>query len=148
MSSWVSKRKEARLHVHSNANILSARMYNLTLGGVVLYGLLTNVLMYFVFGDAALQLNPIVFIIGYFVCAITGTVISVMSNNPAISFLGYNLVVVPVGLVVGIVVKSFVKNGDASLVFQAIVLTVIITSTMIALSTALSKVFGYSCAFQ
>lgn len=142
MSSWTSERKEARLHAHSDANILSARTYNLALGGAVLYGLWVNVLMYFVFGDAALQLNPIVFIIGYFACAITGIVISAKSNNPAISFLGYNLVVVPVGLVVGIVVKSYVKNGDASLVFQAIVLTVVITSAMIALSIMFPEFFS------
>ena len=98
--------------------------------------------MYFIFGDVAQQINPIIFFIGYFACAITGIVMSAKSTNPLISFIGYNLVVVPVGLVVGVVVKSYVKNGDADLVFQAIVLTAVITAAMIALSIAFPEFFS------
>ena len=139
--SWSSDRKEARLSA-MEGTILSDRTYNFALGGSVLYGLLMNILMYFIFGDAALQINPIIFFIGYFACAITGIVMSAKSTNPLISFIGYNLVVVPVGLVVGIVVKSYVKNGDADIVFQAIVLTAVITAAMIALSIAFPKFFS------
>lgn len=136
-----SDRKEERLYA-TEGTILNDRTYNFALGGSVLYGLLMNILMYFIFGDAASQINPIIFIVGYFGCAFTGIIMSAKSTNPLISFIGYNLVVVPVGLVVGIVVKSYVKNGDANLVFQAIVLTTIITATMIALSIAFPKFFS------
>lgn len=136
-----SDRKEARLGA-TEGTILSDRTYNFALGGSVLYGLLMNVLMYFIFGDAALQIDPLMFNIGYFVCGITGLIMSTKSKNPLISFIGYNLVVVPAGLVVGIVVKSYVKNGDANLVFQAIVLTTVITTVMIALSIAFPSFFS------
>ncbi len=141
MSSWTSERKEERMNA-VEGKILDARTYNLALGGTVLYGLLINVLMYYVFGDVALQFNPIIFIIGYFACAITGIVMSAKSTNPLISFIGYNLVVLPVGLVVGIVVKSYVKGGDADIVLQAIVLTCVITAAMIALSIAFPEFFS------
>lgn len=139
--SWSSDRKEARMNA-LEGKILDARTYNLALGGSVLYGLLMNVLMYYIFGDAALQINPIIFFIGYFACAITGIIMSAKSTNPLISFIGYNLVVVPIGFVVGIVVDSYVKNGDSALVFQAIVLTTVVTAAMIALSIAFPEFFS------
>lgn len=138
---WVSNRKKARLNV-AKGRILDDRTYNLALGGTVLYGLFINILMYFIFGDIANSFNPIAFLIGYFVCAITGIIMSAKSTTPLISFIGYNLVVVPIGFVVGIVVDAYVKNGDSSLVFQAIVLTAIITTVMINLSIIFPQFFS------
>lgn len=138
--SWSSDRKEARLRAMEGA-ILSDRMYNIALGGIILYGLLMNVLMYFIFGDIALH-NPTAVIVGYTICSLIGVIMSRLSTNPLISFIGYNLVVVPIGLMIGILVEEFVKNGDADIVFQAIVLTTAITATMVALPMAFPKFFS------
>ena len=139
--SWISERKEARFEI-TGGNILDARTYNFALGGMVLYGLVVNLVMYHFFGGIASTINPIAFLVGYFVCAILGIVLSSKSTNPLISFIGYNLVVVPVGLVVGIVVESYIENGDAELVFQAIVLTAVITTIMINLSIIFPQFFS------
>jgi len=139
--SWISERKEERLFA-CDGKELDERTYNLFLGGIVLYGLLMNILMFFIFGDVALAINPLVFIIGYFVCALTGIFMSSKSKNPLISFIGYNLVVIPVGLVVNIAVTTYVEEGDANLVFQAIVLTAVTTAVMIGLSIAFPQFFS------
>lgn len=142
MDSFMNERKESRLTQQFEAKILNARIYNLFLGGTVLYGLLMNVLIYYFFGDVALSVNPIIFSIGYFICAIIGIVMSTHSTNPLISFIGYNLVVVPVGLVVCIAIKPYIKNGNIDIVFQAVVLTAVITFIMIALSIAFPNFFS------
>ena len=139
--SYISERKEARFKI-TEGNILNARTYNLAFGGMVLYGLAANILMYHFFGDIASTINPFIFYIGYFVCTILGIVLSSQSTNPIISFIGYNLVVVPIGLAVGITVESYVKNGDAELVFQAISLTSVITAIMIILSIIFPRFFS------
>ena len=80
--------------------IISDRAYNGTIAVVLLWGLLINYLMC---SSETVTLavvrfyadNPIVFLIGYLVLALAGIFISAKSHNPLVSFLGYNLVVVP-----------------------------------------------------
>ena len=139
--SWTSDRKEQRMAA-IEGKPLSDRTYNLTLGFVVLYGLIANVLSCYFIGDKLNNINPVAFLIGYFALAITGILMSSFSKNPFISFIGYNLVVLPVGVVVSMVVSTYVKNGNANLVFQAIVYTALITATMVILSIIYPNFFA------
>ena len=138
----ISERKNERMvkPVLENA-IVSDRTYNLYLGGVVAYGLLMNVLICSKLTGFALSLNPIFLFVGYLICVIAGSYISAKSNDPLISFLGYNLVVVPVGLVVSTAVYYY--GGLSSLVvLQAITYTAGITVVMICLSILKPEFFS------
>ena len=99
--------RRARLEaVYTEDEIIPDRVYNGVLLGVLLWGLLANLLLCFFLGDRMLAVNPTLLLIGYFVCAIAGTVIAGKSRKPLISFLGYNLVVVPFGLMLSAVVAE------------------------------------------
>lgn len=118
--------------------VIGAHAYNLVIGGVVLYGIIVNVLMCYYMAPAIMQINPIVLLIGYFVLAIVGSMITYSSHSPLVSFLGYNLVVLPVGAVLTVCVQGYSTN----VVSQAFVLTGIITAVMLLLSTAFPGFFA------
>lgn len=124
------------------ADEVSTRTYNLFLGGAVLYGLIANFLICYTVGDKALQINPIVLIIGYFVCCFTGIIMSFKSNSPIISFIGYNLVVIPIGLVMSIIISTYVKEGMGDLIPQAVLVTAAVTTIMIGLSIVFPSFFS------
>ena len=142
MSSWTDERREARLNQGCFVrDELTERQYNLALGGVVLYGLLFNVVICQFAGDVFTWMNPIAFIIAYVICCIAGVRISSNSDNPLISFFGYNLVVVPVGLVVSSVVSGY-GGVNSAVVFQAFGYTAVITLCMIGLASAVPDFFS------
>ncbi|MCR4901801.1 MAG: Bax inhibitor-1 family protein [Butyrivibrio sp.] len=140
--SVLSERKEERLYKQVLENeIVSPRTYNMYLGGTIAYGLIINIIMCATCVDLVLSINPIIFIIGYFICAIAGTFISAKSDKPAMSFLGYNLVVLPVGLVVTSAVYYY--GGLSSyIVLEAFVYTACITCIMICLSILKPEFFS------
>lgn len=138
----ISERKNERMvrPVLENS-LVSDRTYNLYLGGVIVYGLIVNVLICSKFTGLALSLNPIVLFLGYLICVLAGTFISAKSSDPLISFLGYNLVVVPVGLVVSTAVYYY--GGLSSIVvLQAITYTAGIAVVMICLSILKPEFFS------
>jgi len=140
--SSLSERKEERLYKQVLENqIVSGRTYNMYLGGTIAYGLLINIIMCATCVDFVLGLNPIIFIIGYFACALLGTFISAKSDNPLISFLGYNLVVLPIGLVVTEAVYYY-GGLDSFVVLEAFVYTACITCIMICLSILMPDFFS------
>lgn len=135
MSDWMNERKENRLYQEIYAEEeISARSYNLAIGGVVLYGILMNVGLCAVVGDKIAYVNPILFFVTYVICCICGTVLSSKSDSALVSFLGFNLVAVPVGLVVSAAVSAYLGAGMADVVVQALVITALITGFMVAFS--------------
>lgn len=140
--SWSSQAREERLNaVYDEAEIIDTRTYNMVLGGVVLEGLILNYILCLIVGNVFDYINPGIFYFGYFVLALSGIFISRKSDNPFISFIGYNLVVVPCGLVVSTTVDAF-GGVDSALVTNAFLYTAIITITMIALSMAFQDFFA------
>lgn len=99
--------------------------------------------MCLIFGDMLEGINPIVFLIGYFVSCIAGIMMSSKSNNPAISFLGYNLVVILIGMLLSSVVTAY--SLDSAFVRDAFLYTLLITGCMIALSIVQPQFF---CIFR
>lgn len=110
---------------------LSANTYNLVIGGCLLYGFIVNALIVWLCGDLFMNMNYIVFLIGYFVLAFAGIFISSKSQNPAISFLGYNLVVVPIGAVLSVCLPGYA--------FKEILLAIIITGAVVGIMTVLAS---------
>ncbi len=115
-----------------------ARGYWTILGGTLFIGFLINYLMIkSIPGEAIMAINPWVLIIGYFVCAISGIMISAKSDNPWISFIGYLMVVIPVG----VVITPFVQKYDPSIVQKAALFTAVLTGIMTLLGATFPKFF-------
>ena len=92
--------KRAALRAASEGETLHESIYIATLLGCVLYGLIMNMIMCAIIPYEWVFINYTLVVIGYFICVIAGTVIANKSSNPFISFIGYNMVVVPVGVIV------------------------------------------------
>jgi len=92
-------------------------------------------------GDVVYSINPIIFIVGYIGCCITGMLMSSRSDNPVISFIGYNLVVLPIGFVVSVTVSAYGGTGSA-VVLQAFLYTALITFVMIGLASVAPEFFS------
>jgi len=127
--------KKARLARISEAvdpkAIISDRAYNGTIIVVLLWGLLVNYLLCRFVGTAIFTVSPIVLLIGYLVLVIAGILISAKSRNPLISFLGYNMVVVPFGLIIALMVETY-GGINSSVVTQAFLYTLLISAAMMA----------------
>ena len=132
MTNLSKERREERLRAYGGKNV-SRRKYNSVLCGTLLYGIFVNVLICIYLGDFAMQIQPIPFFIAYFVCVLTGTIMSAKSANPAVSFLGYNLVVAPCGFTVSIAVQRY-GGLTSETVTQAFLITLIIVAAMTLLS--------------
>jgi len=132
-----------RADVPTGVKEISASRFNLIMGGTVVYGLLMNVLMVLTIAKPVCEFFMrsqgmyIGFIIGYFVCAIAGAAIANKSDRPIISFLGYNLIVLPVGILLCLVIPGF----PIAMVTKAMALTAFVTLFMMGLGTAIPNTF-------
>ena len=140
-----AERKEARMNEKVDASaIMSDRAYNIAIGIVVLYGILINFLICAYGSDYALRLlgrvNPIILIIGYLVLVFGGSFMAMKSHNPLISFLGYNMIVLPLGLVLCITVSGYGGIGN-EVVIDAFMYTLGITLVIIGASCLVPKLF-------
>ena len=128
MYDYVEKRKNGEL---------SLRAYNLTIGLVLLWGFVVNVLMCKFCTKTFMSWNFTAVVIGYFIVAIAGMLISRFSDNPFISFIGYNMVVLPVGVVLSIALTEYDKIS----IMNALLTTTVVTLIMIILATAIPNIF-------
>ena len=133
--------RQARLDaVYTEDQIISDRAYNGVLLGVLLWGFLVNVLLCVFVGDVYRYVNPAVFLIGYFICAVVGIFIAGKSRKPLVSFLGYNLVVLPFGLAISTAVAAY-GGVDARVVTDAFLYTLLISIGMGGASLAFPSLF-------
>ncbi len=139
--SFFEKRKYERLYADYNLDdVIDRNRYNAIMGGIVVYGLVVNLILCKAVPNVYEYINPILFFIMYLVLAIAGTSISARSNNPIVSFIGYNMVVVPCGLVVSLAVQVY-GGLESQIVSQAFFYTLCITGIMIAASMLWPSVF-------
>lgn len=131
------ERREQRL-LEISGVMMDRRRYNMVLCGIMLYGLIANLIICTYFGDAAATMNSLSFLIGYFICALIGCMMSAFFTNPLINFIGYNLVVLPSGFVVSMTVQEYGGLGS-EVVIQAFLITLCITATMTLLAVALPE---------
>ena len=124
--------RQARIEtVVDDDEVVSPRVYNCVIIGVLLWGLVVNYVLCSMLSKTILDISPTVILIGYLALAIPGTIISAKSSNPWISFLGYNMVVVPFGLVISYVVEAL-GGMDSQVVTYAFMYTMLIAVGMFA----------------
>ncbi len=128
-----SNRKQLRL-MSGESDRLTDRAFNLVLTGLLAYGLFLNaVIVYFCAQDiisffAGKSIWMV--LLAYAVPTVVGILLAVRSDNPVVSFLGYNLVVLPVGVLLALIIPGL----PVDLVVKAMLLTAMVTVTMMLLS--------------
>lgn len=106
---------------------IPAGAYNLLIGVLLCWGLLVNGLLVEHVSTAWLLSIPRwMFFVGYFASCLYGVYLFNTSDHPVVSFIGYNFVVVPFGLIVNMVVSRYAPD----LVLQAIQVTAAATFLM------------------
>lgn len=117
--------------------LISDAAYNLLIGLVIGWGLWVNYLMVqSIPAEWLLAVNPRVLLIGYFVLVVTGAICTA-SNNAATSFLGYNLIVLPVGLLL----VRFLADVAPAVIARACFATGMVTASMMLLAIMYSGFF-------
>ena len=122
----------------TTGKLISENVYNLTIGLVLAWGFLLNWLLVTSISPASLvSFGFWPLMIGYFVSCFIGIRIYTKSDDPFISFIGYNFVVIPFGLILNIIVSSY----DPVIVQDAIRVTGIVTCIMMILGSAFPAFF-------
>jgi FtsH-binding integral membrane protein len=135
MDTGVFDRKKKRNQSHA---LINPALYNITMGAVLIWGFGVNILLVNSIPVSSLLKIPfLLFIIGYFASCFYGIHLFKTSANPWVSFLGYNFVVVPFGLILNIVVSSY----DPTIVAEAFRITAIVTLIMMALGSVFPNFF-------
>lgn len=114
---------------------ISTESYNAFLGGLFIYGLLLNAFICAGFEDKVTHCSPVLLLAIYLACLFLGKKISVLSNSPLLTFLGYSLVTAPLGVII-----AAILHGMGSDVREIIVQTVLITAGILACVTIISVV--------
>ena len=109
---------------------VSRERFNLILGGTLLWGFVLNVVFCLLFTDAVTRIDYSVLLIGYVVLAFGGIMINKFSDKPLWSFVGYNMVVLPLGLVL----SAVVAGEDPQAVRETFQITAGVTTGMLLLS--------------
>lgn len=139
------KNREARIREAVDPSaIVSTRVYNGVIVAVLLWGLLVNYLLCWKVGSYTRifpTMSPIAFLIGYVVLAIVGLVMTNKAKSPVVAFIGYNLVVVPFGLVISTLVEAYVVQGQTNAVTLAFLYTVLIAVAMLATVIVFPQLF-------
>ncbi len=117
--------------------IISASKFNLIIGGCLLWGFVCNAIIITFFSQWVLSLNYWLVLIGYLISCFAGVMIYSKSDKPFISFIGYNLIVLPIG----ILLTSFLYGTNATIVLQAVVTTGAVTLIMMIASTIYPSFF-------
>lgn len=114
---------------------ISGSFYNVIIGLTLLWGFGVNWWMVTNIDPAAvIDVNVWIFLGAYFASAFLGIYLFNASSNPVVSFAGYNLVVLPFGFVLNIVVNPYLAQ-DSTLVTDAIRVTGLVTLVMMVLGT-------------
>ena len=134
MENTVFKRTER----NSSGTRISTNLYNLVIGLVLCWGFLINWMMVrSIPYESIASINPWVFFIGYFVCCFFGIYLFTKSDVPLVSFIGYNFVVIPFGLIINLVVHHYAP----ALVVDAIRVTGMVTFVMMILGSLFPAFF-------
>jgi len=122
----------------TNAKIITDAKFNLTIGLVLCWGFFVNWLLVVNIDPVYLHsINIWVFLIGYFASCFYGIYLFNKSDKAHISFIGYNFVVVPFGLIVNMVVSHY----DTSVVIDTIRITALVTVIMMFLGSIFPRFF-------
>ena len=117
--------------------ILSLSEYNIAIGAVLFWGFLVNALLVKFCTPYFAQMNYLLVLIVYFIMCIIGIVMSRKSDDPVISFIGYNFVVLPVGVVLALLLQNY----DSVSILHAAAITACVTGVMLVAAALAPRIF-------
>ena len=126
----------------SGRDTLSERVFYLILGSLLIYGLGgTAIVAYYTALSSYTPSIGAILVLGLAI-PIAGIIISVKSDNPLVSFVGYNMVLLPFGVIMSPLAYSFVPEAGSTIaglyspeiIFRAFGLTCCITGIMTVLA--------------
>lgn len=138
-----SNSREERLNkIIEPGQTIARPIYNMIMGGVVVYGLIINLILCNIpaINNLAYGSNSIIFLIAYFALCFSGSAIARRSNNAILSFVGYNMVCCPMGVVVAALVEAY-GGVDGEIVTQAFFITSLVVGVMVAAACLLPSLF-------
>lgn len=115
---------------------LTQRQFNLAIAGLLFYGFAINAVECAFLMEWAFKMAFPVLIVGFISC-MHGFNLMKKSNNPYESFVGYNFIVVPQGLVL----TMFVAYYDFYIILDACCITALFTILMALVGTFFPKMF-------
>lgn len=139
LTTYLSDRKKLRLE-SGEADSITTRGFNVVMCGVLAWGFLVNAAMVYFLGDMMVQAAPRLkwwMLLAYLVPTFAGIFIAAKSTNPFISFVGYNLVVLPIGLMLAMILPMF----PVQIIFKAMAITAMVTLTMLVLAVTVPQFF-------
>ena len=140
VTTYLGNRKRARLESGLPDSITS-RTFNMVMCAVLAWGFVVNAAMVYFFGDSLVQvaagLKWWMWLLAYLVPTFAGIFIAVRSTNPVVSFLGYNLVVLPIGLMLAVLLPMF----PMQIIVKAMAITAMVTLTMLVLAITVPQFF-------
>lgn len=128
--------KDLRFNLSQSEKTISARAYNLIIGGCLLYGFVVNALMISTLTDFFTNMNTWTLLIGYIVCVIIGVALT-RSDSALVSFVGYNFIVVPLGALLTVLLPYYASD----MVFDAVLITGGITLLMMIFASIYPNMF-------
>ena len=118
---------------------ISPGIYNFVIGLCLTWGFALNWLMVeMIPRESLISINPWLFYGGYIASCFIGIYLSRSSDNPVVSFIGYNFIVVPLGLIINIAVGGV----SPEVVSQAVQTTGAVTFLMMVLGTLFPAFFS------
>ena len=138
------KAREARIReIVDPSAVISVRAYNGVICAVLLWGLLINYLLCWKVGSYTNlfpNMSPVAFLVGYAVLALVGILMTVRAQSPVVSFIGYNLVVIPFGVSIATIVEAYGGIGSG-VVALAFLYTLLIAVAMLATAVVFPALF-------
>jgi FtsH-binding integral membrane protein len=136
----MSKMKnEIFLRTETNQELISVNTYNLIIGLSLIWGFFINYLIVkYIDTQLVRSVDYRVFLLAYFGLCFLGIHIFNKSTNPLYSFFGYNLVVIPFGFCLNLILAQY----DPLIVLRAIQLTGAVTISMIILGSLFPSIFN------
>jgi FtsH-binding integral membrane protein len=122
----------------STGERIEARTYNLIMGLTLFWGFLVNwIIVANVSYESVASIRPLYFFIGYFVSVVAGVSLFNRATHPALSFVGYNLVVIPFGFILNLLIHRY----NPAIVLDAIRITALVTLGMMVLGSLFPRFF-------
>lgn len=128
--------KEARLRAFDGMEV-ATNIYNLVIGGVLLWGIAINILMAQFFMEPILEMNYLAVIIIYFVGSFASMFVVYRSKSPIISFIGFT----GLSLSMGLLLTYYVSYFEIGSIAMAFITTAVVTGAMMIAATIFPTFF-------
>jgi hypothetical protein len=133
---------DSNLWEHSGEDSLSRRGFLALIGGLTLWGLALNALLATWALSVGFRPNLWVTLLLGLAVPIVGIILTKKTSSVPLALVGYHLVLVPFGLLLGPILETYIRIGGMALVTNALMLTGCTTGVMTLLGLSYPKVFA------